>query len=66
MFFLNSGKKVQTNTWSLLNEDVVELQKGLKAQEGFLKYGMSVEESLKRFFKNNQLNEYVVTITPHI
>ena len=49
-----------------VNEDVVEFTKRLKAQEGSKIWMVGGGELLREFFKNNLIDEYVVTITPHI
>ena len=47
-------------------EDVVEFTKRLKEQEGSKIWMVGGGSLLREFFRNNLIDEYVVTITPHI
>ena len=64
MFF--SFRKGSDGNVEFVNEDVVEFTKRLKAQEGSKIWMVGGGELLREFFKNNLIDEYIVTITPHI
>jgi dihydrofolate reductase len=63
--FSNSEKGSNGNV-EFVNEDVVEFTKRLKSQEGSKIWMVGGGNLLREFFKNNLIDEYVVTITPHI
>ena len=62
-FFFEKGSNEHVE---FVNEDVVEFTKRLKEQEGSKIWMVGGGSLLREFFKNNLIDEYVVTITPHI
>ena len=66
MLCFSRSEKGSDGNVEFVNEDVVEFTKRLKAQEGSKIWMVGGGELLREFFKNNLIDEYVVTITPHI
>ncbi len=65
-YVFSNSEKGSNEHAEFVNEDVVEFTKGLKAQEGSKIWMIDGGSLLREFFKNNLIDEYVVTITPHI
>ncbi|MGE7939296.1 dihydrofolate reductase family protein [Bacillus paramycoides] len=63
--FSNSEKGSNENV-EFVNEDVVEFTKSLKEEEGSKIWMVGGGSLLREFFKSNLIDEYIVTITPHI
>ncbi|PGM59975.1 diacylglycerol kinase [Bacillus cereus] len=63
--FSNSEKGSKEHV-EFVNEDVVEFTKKLKEQEGSKIWLVGGGNLLGAFLKNNLIDEYIVTITPHI
>ena len=66
MLCFSRSEKGSDGNVEFVNEDVVEFTKRLKAQEGSKIWMVGGGELLREFFKNNLIDEYIVTITPHI
>ncbi|MGQ4665440.1 dihydrofolate reductase family protein [Metabacillus halosaccharovorans] len=65
-YVFSTTEKGSNEYVEFVNEDVVEFTKKLKAQEGTKIWMVGGGGILNSFFKENLIDEYIITVTPHI
>jgi len=66
MDLLLTSEKGSNEYVDFVNEDVVEFTKKLREQEGSKIWMVGGADILDAFIKANLIDEYIITVTPHI
>ncbi|MFE4898485.1 dihydrofolate reductase family protein [Peribacillus butanolivorans] len=65
-YVFSTSEEGSTKFVEFVNEDVVEFTKKLKEQEGSKIWMIGGSSILDAFIKENLIDEYIITVTPHI
>lgn len=65
-YVFSTTEEGSTKFVDFVNEDVVEFTKRLKEQEGSKIWMIGGSSILDSFIKENLIDEYIITVTPHI
>lgn len=65
-YVFSTSEKGSNEYVDFVNEDVVEFTKKLREQEGSKIWMVGGADILDAFIKANLIDEYIITVTPHI